>query len=118
MGTKETKNLQNEIQNLLAELNWSQKQLGEAVYFAHHDFDSEDETEIKRMVEKVKKHLTRPTTNTETLESYLEVIASHPEFTKTQRVIPRYVSIGEFEPQFEQEMKLISQSITKLVKDK
>ncbi len=116
MGTKETKHLQNEIKKLIDGLNWSQKQLGEAVYFSR--YDDEDETEIQRMVEKVKKHLTRPTTKPEILAQYINVIANHPEYRKTQRVIPCYVSLGEFNPQFEQEMKGISQSITKLIKGK
>jgi ribosomal protein L31 len=114
MGTKGTKHLQSEIKKLIDGLGWSLRQLGEAVYFSR--FDDEDETEIQRMVEKVKKHLTRSTTSQEILAQYLSVIANHPEFRKTQRVIPHYASIGEFDQQFEQEMKVISQLATKLVK--
>lgn len=116
MGTKETKYLQSEIKELIKGLDWSQKQLGEAVYFSR--YDDEDETEIQRMVEKVKKNLTRPTTKHEILEQYLCVIANHPEFIKSQRVIPCYVSLDELEPQLEQEMKIISKSVTRLVEKK
>ena len=116
MGTEKTKRLQSEIKRSIKNLGWSQNRLGREVYFSRYDDD--DEIEMSRMVEKVKKHLSRSTAKCEILEQYLSVISSHPEFTKSQRVIPSYVSLRELEPQLELEMKLISKSVTKLVEEK
>lgn len=116
MGTEKIKHLQSEIKKTVKNLGWSQNRLGREVYFSLYEDD--DETEINRMVEKVKKHLSRSTTNYEILDQYLSVIANHPEYIKSQRVIPYYVSLDELEPQLEQEMKIISKSVTRLVEEK
>jgi hypothetical protein len=114
MGTDKIRNLQCEINELIRTLGWSQKRLGREIYASLHDDD--DEIEIRRMEEKVKKALSRPSTKHELLEQYRTVIANHPEFIKSQQVIPCYTPMGELEPKLEQEMKAISKSITQLIK--
>lgn len=116
MGTDKTKQLQSTIKKTIKSLGWSQRRLGREVYFSL--YDDEDETEVKRTVDKVKKHLSRPTAKCEVLDQYLSIISNHPEFAKSQKIIPYYVSLGELAPQLELEMKKISNFVTKIVEEK
>ncbi|REL26204.1 hypothetical protein DXX93_06140 [Thalassotalea euphylliae] len=110
MGTEE---LQHEIKSLLAKLNWSQKRLGSEVYLAK--YDDEDEYEIKRYEEKVKKDLSRRTTKPELLMSYLEIISQHNELKKLDLIVPSYCRSGLLSNTIENGMSDISKLISKLV---
>jgi hypothetical protein len=110
MGTDE---LQSEIKRLIAKLKWSQKRLGREFYTAKYDDD--DYVEIRRHEEKVKKDLSRPSTNPELLMSYLEVIYLHQEFKKLDIVLPYYRKSGVLSDEMEKEMMKISKSISNLV---
>lgn len=110
MGTTE---LQNEIKSLIAKLKWSQKRLGREFYIAKHDYDDDDE--IRRYEEKVKKDLTRNSTKPELLLSYLKVISQHNEFKNLDIVIPFYHESGELSDVMEKGMNKISKSVNNLI---
>jgi hypothetical protein len=110
MGTIE---LQNEIKSLIAKLKWSQKRLGREFCIAIHDYDNDDE--IRRYEEKVKKDLSRSTTKPELLLSYLEVISQHSEFENLDLVIPFYRKSGVLSDVTEKGMNSISKSISNLI---
>lgn len=106
MGTTE---LQKEIKSLLAKLKWSQKRLGREFYIAKHDYD--DDVEIMRYEEKVKKDLSRKSIKPELLISYLEVISLHKEFQNLNVVIPSYYKLGVLSETMEVGMSKMSKLI-------
>lgn len=116
MGTEKIDDLQSEIKTLIKRLDWSQKRLAREIYCSLHDDD--DVLEIRRMEEKVKKSLSRPTTSHELLEQYYQVVVNHPEFQKSQQIDPCYLSIGVLDSQSEKKMKDISKLITKIIKER
>ena len=109
MGTVE---LQNEIKSILAKLKWSQKRLGREFYIAKHDYD--DDVEIKRYEEKVKKDLSRERIKPELLFSYLDVISQHNEFKNLDVIIPQYRKSNVLSDTMEVGMNDISKLISKL----
>ena len=111
MGTIE---LQDEIKGILATLKWSQKRLGREFYIAQHDYDDDDE--IRRYEEKVKKDLSRKTTKPELLIKYLEIISQHNEFKNLNVVIPCYVKSGSLSDEIESGMLSISKEINDLIR--
>lgn len=110
MGTIE---LQQEIKALLAKLNWSQKRLAREVYFAK--YDDEDDAEINRFEEKLKKDLSRKTTKSELLESYLTVITQHRDFEKLDLIMPSYHPSDVLSREMQKEMYGISKQINQLL---
>ena len=72
--------LQQEIKSLLKIVGWSQKKLARELYM--DEFEDDDEVEIKRREEKLKKALSRTTTQIELLSSYLCFIKNHNAFIK------------------------------------
>ena len=105
--------MQKEIKKLLAKLKWSQKRLGREFYIAKHEYDDDDE--IRKHEEKVKKDLSRSSTNSELLLSYLDVIYHHAECQNLDVVIPSYYKSGVLSNTMETGMLKISKSIGKLV---
>ncbi|MBF4312868.1 hypothetical protein EAY03_24195, partial [Vibrio anguillarum] len=82
--------IQNEIKSLLDLLGWSQKKLARELYVEEFEYD--DELEIRRYEEKVKKALSRSTTKVELLRGYLNFINSHPTFSKKRLVLNNFHS--------------------------
>ncbi|PSU34567.1 hypothetical protein C9I99_05505 [Photobacterium lutimaris] len=76
--------IQSEIKSQLDLLGWSQKKLARELYMDEFEYD--DELEIRRYEERVKKALSRSTTKFELLRGYLNFIRSHPTFCK-QRLV-------------------------------
>ncbi len=109
MGTIE---LQKEIKSILAKLKWSQKRLGREYYIVKNEFDDDDE--IKKYEEKVKKDLSRETTKSELLIAYLEVISQHQEFQNLNVMIPTYCKSEVLSDTMEHGMSNISKLITKI----
>ena len=109
MGTAD---LQREIKSLLGKLNWSQKRLGRELYIVKCDYDDDDE--IRRYEEKVKKHLSRSSTDPELLQCYLDVISQHSEFKNLDIIIPQYRSGPILSETMEEGMKNISKLISKM----
>ena len=112
MGTIE---LQDEIKKILAKLKWSQRRLGREFYIAKHEYDDDDE--IRRYEEKVKKDLTRKSTKPELLNSYLEIIAQHNEFKNLDVVIFSYHKSGVLSDTMEEGMNDISKLIGNLTSE-
>ena len=112
----ETAELQEEIKNLLAKLNWSQKRLGGEFYDSKYEFE-DDDVERARYEEKAKKHLSRSTTKREILKSYLDVILHHDEFKKLDLVVPTYKRSGLLSEEMEVGMENISKLISNIVSE-
>lgn len=74
-----------EIKALLALLGWSQKKLARELFMDEFEYD--DELELRRYEEKVKKALSRPTTKIELLQGYLNFVKAHPAFSKKRLVL-------------------------------
>lgn len=85
VGTKE---VQKQIKNVIATLGWTQKKLARVIYTELNEFD--DEVEIIKFEEKLKKDLTRSTVKVEKLEHYLSIISRQPEFEKIDLVVTNY----------------------------
>lgn len=94
MGTKtaETQELQNQIKELVAKLGWSQNRLAREIYVELNEVD--DDREIGRFQERLKKDLSRKTTKPQRLEEYINVILRHVDAEKLDIVKNRYVPLG------------------------
>ncbi|MDN3653425.1 hypothetical protein QWY77_11795 [Thalassotalea ponticola] len=110
MGTEE---LQKEIKKLLGMLKWSQKRLGRELYYTKYEDD--DELEVARFEEKVKKDLSRSTTKPVLLKSYLDLITHHDEFKSLGIIVPTYQKTEVLSASMESGMFEISKMVEKLV---
>lgn len=107
MGTKEkTSQLQEKIKQIIRELGWSQNRLARIIYTENHDLDDEDE--ILKFQERLKKELQRQTTKPDKLERYLSIIYSHPEAEKIDSALNKYIPSGFISDSLSREMKAIS----------
>jgi hypothetical protein len=103
MGTNE---VQKQIKEMIAGLGWTQKKLARVIYTELNDFD--DEAEIIKFEERLKKDLTRSTVKIEKLECYLSIISRHPEFEKMDVVITNYKPTSFISSFLVKEMKATS----------
>ncbi|WP_298775140.1 hypothetical protein [uncultured Shewanella sp.] len=108
MGTNE---LQKQIKSIIASLGWSQKKLARTIYIELNDWD--DESEIIKFEEKLKKELSRPTTKVKRLECYLSVISRHPDFEKIDFVTLKYKTTGFISSYMVKEMRASSELLDK-----
>lgn len=113
MGTMDTLELQKEIKKIIGRLGWSQKRLGREVYTA--TFDDDDFEEITKYEERLKKDLSRKTTNPDRLRKYLEIISQHREFEKLDIVSPIYLSNNVLSETMQKGMMDISKEIDKML---
>ena len=110
MGTKqESHELLFQIKGLIAELGWTQNRLARILYNELHEWDDEDE--IYRFQEKLKKELQRPTTKADRLKVYLDVMVRHPEAQKLDVVMNRYIPQESISSSLSKGMKDISSEI-------
>ncbi|WP_245542366.1 hypothetical protein [Spongiibacter tropicus] len=110
MGTKpEYHELLLQIKGLIAELGWTQNRLARILYSELHEWDDEDE--ICRFQEKLKKELQRPTTKADRLKVYLDVMVRHPEAQKLDVVMNRYIPQESISSTLSKGMKDISSEI-------
>lgn len=110
MGTKqESIELQAQIKKLTAELRWSQNELARILYTELNEWDDEDE--IAKFQEKLKKELQRPTTKVERLRVYLDVITGHPQAKKLDVVLNKYIPQNSISSSLSEAMGDISQEI-------
>ncbi|WP_165662725.1 hypothetical protein [Oceanimonas sp. MB9] len=110
MGTKqESHELLLQIKGLIAELGWTQNRLARILYSELNEWDDEDE--ICRFQEKLKKELQRPTTKADRLKVYLDVMVRHPEAQKLDVVMNRYIPQGSISSSLSKGMKDISTEI-------
>ncbi len=110
MGTKqESIELQSQIKKMTAELGWPQNRLARILYTELNDWD--DEEEIVKFQEKLKKELQRSTTKIERLQIYLDVIIRHPEAQKLDVVFNKYIPRNSISSSLSEAMGDISQEI-------
>ncbi|TEW52651.1 hypothetical protein [Psychromonas algicola] len=109
-----TLELQNEIKKIIGELGWSQKRLGREIYIATFDDDNDDE--IKKFEEKIKKDLSRKTIAPQKLKGYLEIISRHHEFEKLDIILPIYKKSHVLSNTIQTGMMKISKEIHKNLK--
>lgn len=117
MGTDKTQELQAIIKELCDRVGWSQKQLAREIYIELHEYDDEDDIEIKRFEEKLKKALNRQTTNPELLQRYLDVMRDMNVIKKADLVVPQYHSSNVLDPELEKAMLEVSKQLTKRLRD-
>ena len=110
MGTKqEVSIIQSQIKSLSAKLGWSQNRLAQIIYTELNEWDDDDE--IHKFQERLKKELLRPTTKLERLRVYLDVIVNHPEAQKIDLVFNKYSPQGSISDSLSKGMSEISQEI-------
>lgn len=110
-----TAELQSEIKGILATLKWSQKKFARVVYAETNDIDNDDE--IARFEESLKKELSRPTTKPERLVEYLKILSLQDEFQKSGMILPVYSKSGLLSEAMEQGIKDISLFVDDLIRD-
>ncbi|MDM5139525.1 hypothetical protein OB959_06900 [Aeromonas bestiarum] len=115
MGTnQESIEIQFQIKCLIAELGWTQNKLAEILYIELNDIDNEDEME--RFKERLKKELQRSTTKAEKLKAYLDVIVRHRDTQKIDVVFNKHIPLGSISSTLSQAMGDISKEIDKTYK--
>ncbi|KMQ72853.1 hypothetical protein [Marinobacter subterrani] len=115
MGTERTLELQKAIESLIARVGWSRKALARQLHWELNDTD--DDEELKRFEERLKKELTRPTTKPELLERYLDILRQLPDIEKAGLVIPQYVATKHMDPDIESVLMDISKNLSKSLKN-
>jgi len=116
MGTERTLELQKAIESLIARLGWSRKALARQLHWELYDTDNEEE--LKRFEERLKKELTRSTTKAELLERYLDVLRQIPEVEKAEVVVPQYVATKHLDPDIESILMDLSKDLSEALKSK
>jgi len=116
MGTERTRDLQQIIEDLIARVGWSRKALARQLHWELNDTDDEDE--LKRFEERLKKELTRSTTKPELLEHYLDVIRQLPECEKAGLVVPQYIGSKHLYSEIEEALRNISSDLSTSLRNK
>ncbi len=114
MGT-ETEALQKKIREAIGLLGWSSNDLADVIY--HHENDDDDEETLRKFKETFKKQLSRKTTNPKLLERYLLIITQDDRYQKIT-VMPPFIASEELSSSMHEEMKKISRSINKQIKER
>lgn len=110
MGTKqEVLEIQSHIKSLAVELGWTQNRLAQILYTELHEWDDDDE--ILKFQERLKKELQRSTTKVERLKKYLEIVVNHPDAQKLDVVFNKYVPQNAISSSLSKEMAKVSQEI-------
>lgn len=102
------------IKRLAAELGWSQNRLADVLYTELHDWDDEDE--MSKFRERLKKELQRPTTKMERLRVYLDLLVAHPDVKKLDVVFNKHIPLNAISTSLSQGLMKISQEIDQLPK--
>lgn len=110
-GDMDTASAQNEIKRIIAKLGWSQNRLAREIYVATFDFDDDDE--INKLEERLKKELIRKTTKPERLLEYISIISRHNEFKNLDLIVPSYSECSSLSPNLRAGMKAISKKLSK-----
>ncbi|MBY5922068.1 hypothetical protein [Ferrimonas balearica] len=117
MGTKqESLRLSLQIKDLIARLGWTQNQLARYLYTELNDLDDEDD--IIKFQEKLKKELQRPTTKPERLIEYLSIIVRSSEAQKLDVVFNRYIRQDSIASGLSEAMADISSGIDNTLESK
>jgi hypothetical protein len=117
MGTNtETTEVQLQIKRIIKELGWTQNKFARILYTEMNEWDDEDE--ILKFQERVKKELQRTSTKVEKLKKYLEILMQLPETQTIDVVSNRYVPQGAISLSLGRAMADISQEINNQYKKK
>jgi len=116
MGTQRTRELQKVIKDLIARVGWSQNALARQLHWELNDTDDEDE--LKRFQERLKKELDRSSTKPELLERYLDVIRTLPDVEKANLIVPQYIPSKHLDPDIQSTLLDFSKDLSKSLKDK
>ncbi len=111
MGTFE---LQKEIENIISQFGWSRKKFARVIYTELNEVD--DEEEIRKFEERLKKHLTRKTTSVDKLKGYIKILSQQTEFGKIDMVLNRYEPTQSISPFLVKKMENISKGIDEKLK--
>lgn len=103
-----TNTKQQQIRGELSKLNWSMANFVKE-YDKYHKYKS------KLTEESFKKQLSRKTTSTGLLNTYLDFIYSHKEWRRLGNIKPYYTSQEYFSSEFHEPMKKISKLISERV---
>ena len=105
-----TKSIQEEIKKAIDKLGWSRNRLAREIYVATYDFD--DDVEINKLEERLKKELTRATTKPVRLLEYLAIISKHNEFKNLDIVMPIFIESELLSLTLKSGLKSISKKLT------
>lgn len=112
MNTREAQNL---IRTLSDKLGWSQAKLAKELYVELYDED--DDAEITRFTEKLKKQLVRSSTPVDRLKTYINIIRRHPDLEKIDLVAGHHVPTPGLLPKnLEKGLMDISKKLTQRLK--
>ena len=91
---EQVKHLQDEIISMQKQLGWTKARLAGVIHcdlFEEHD---DDAPSVQNFTESLKKQLSRPTTSSELLGRYIQIISEHPDYRKADRVVANPVRVG------------------------
>jgi len=106
----DTVDIQNDIKLIISKLGWSQNRLAREIYVATYEYDDDDE--VKKLEERLKKELSRKTTKPERLLQYLAIISRHNEFKNLDVIVPAYIEGGLLSATLKAGMKAISKNLS------
>lgn len=111
----DTKELQDQIKSVSARLNWKIPKLAEILFVATNDEQCDEEVEVKLFYEKLKGQLKRNKTSPELLNNYLNIITNHPDYIKSDIVVPKYITTDKISQSLRDAIEITSEDITQRV---
>ncbi len=111
----ETKELQNEINELLARLGWSKNKAAKIIFTELYE-DNDDPEDIKKFGKSFIKSLSRDSTKPKKLAEYLRALSMQKEIRKLDGILPSYQKTGLISSFMENEMCKISKEINEVIK--
>lgn len=91
---EQVKQLQDEIISMQKQLAWTKSRLAEVIHCELFEENDDEAPSVQNFTESLKKQLTRPTTASELLERYIQIISEHPEYRKADRVMANPIRLG------------------------
>jgi hypothetical protein len=104
-----------ELNGLLSALTWSHRAFAKR-YFEEIN-PSGTEEECATFAETFNRAFSRRSMSDEKIEAYLSFIFCQDEYRRLDLVRPENFSAGQFDAEFEKEMRAISKQISKQIKD-
>lgn len=111
----ELKEKQQVLKDWLKKLGLSQNIFAERVFY--YIYNSDNQKEMKRFIEKFKKAINRDSTDIKLIESYLDILFEQDEFLKLGLVKPLFHYENDFDNTFNQKMKKISKTISERLEE-
>lgn len=110
----DTLELQKKIKELAKKYSWSQQQLSRELYVQlHPDDENDDEIAMTRFEASLKKQLNRPTTSTEILQRYLDIMIQDRLFKQENMIYSKPVPTTELDEELIKGLTSISKKILK-----